>query len=110
MAQAVTYLASAPKSNASYLGIDAAMAEVRASGALPVPLHIRNAPTKLMKDLGYHKGYKYDHDYREGFAGQDHLPERLAGRTFYEPTERGYEKAIRERLAWLRQAGNDEER
>lgn len=108
MGQAVTYLATAPKSNASYVGIDAALAEVRKSGALSVPLHIRNAPTRLMKDLGYHRGYKYAHDYREGFAEQDYLPEQLKGRRFYEPAGRGYEKAIKERLEWLRSRGETE--
>jgi putative ATPase len=103
LGQAVTYLATAPKSNASYAGIDAALSEVRKSGALPVPLHIRNAPTKLMKELGYHKGYLYDHDYEEGFAGQECLPEKLAGRKFYEPKGHGYEKNILERMEWLRQ-------
>jgi putative ATPase len=102
LGQAVTYLATAPKSNASYIGIDAALAEVRQSGALPVPLHIRNAPTKLMKELGYHKGYQYDHDREEGFAGQQCLPDRLAGRIFYEPKGHGYEKSIVERMQWLR--------
>ncbi len=105
LAQAVTYLATAPKSNASYVGIDAALAEVRASGALPVPLHIRNAPTRLMKELGYHKGYRYDHDYAEGHAAQEYLPEKLKGKRFYEPTERGYEKTIKERLEWLKGEG-----
>jgi putative ATPase len=104
MAQAVTYLASAPKSNASYLGIDEAIAEVRNSGALPVPLHIRNAPTRLMKDLGYHKGYRYAHDYADGHVPQQHLPDGLAGRTFYRPQGYGYEKQIRERLERLRTA------
>jgi len=102
LGQAVTYLATAPKSNASYAGIDAALAEVRASGALAVPMHIRNAPTRLMKDLGYHKGYKYDHDYAEGYAGQECLPEKLAGKRFYEPRGHGYEKNILERMEWLR--------
>jgi putative ATPase len=100
LAQGVTYLATAPKSNASYAGIGQALAEVRKSGALPVPLHIRNAPTRLMKDLGYHKGYQYAHDYAEGFAPQDHLPEKLKGRRFYRPTEHGYEKLIGERLTY----------
>jgi putative ATPase len=76
LGQAVTYLATAPKSNASYAGIDAAIAEVRKSGALPVPLHVRNAPTKLMKELGYHKGYSYDHNFEEGYSGQECLPEK----------------------------------
>jgi len=102
LGQAVTYLATAPKSNASYVGINSALAEVRKSGALPVPLHIRNAPTKLMKELGYGKGYQYAHDYEEGYAGQDCLPERLAGRKFYEPKGHGYEKSIVERMEWLK--------
>jgi putative ATPase len=102
MAQAVTYLATAPKSNASYMGIEAAQAEVRKSGALPVPLHIRNAPTRLMKDLGYHKGYRYAHDYPEGFAPQEHLPEQLKGSKFYDPAGHGFEKTIKERMEWLK--------
>ena len=102
LGQAVTYLATAPKSNASCLGIDAALAEVRKSGALPVPLHIRNAPTKLMKELGYHKGYQYAHDYDDGYSGQECLPEKLAGRRFYEPKGHGYEKSIIERMEWLK--------
>ncbi|HLO26354.1 MAG TPA: replication-associated recombination protein A [Geobacteraceae bacterium] len=105
MAQAVTYLATAPKSNASYVGIDAALAEVRKSGALPVPLHIRNAPTRLMKELGYHKGYKYAHDYAEGYVAQEHLPDKLAGRKFYDPAGHGYEKTIKERMEWLKKPG-----
>jgi len=100
LAQAVTYLATAPKSNASYVAIDAALAEVRQSGALAVPLHIRNAPTKLMKELGYHKGYQYAHDRPDGVVTQTHLPEQLAGREFYRPKESGYEKTIIERLAY----------
>jgi putative ATPase len=103
MGQAVTYLATAPKSNASYVGINAALSEVRSSGALPVPLHIRNAPTKLMKEQGYGKGYQYAHDYEDGYSGQECLPEKLVGRSFYEPTGRGYEKSIRERMEWLKQ-------
>ena len=102
LGQAVTYLATAPKSNAAYVGIDAALAEVRKSGGLPVPLHIRNAPTRLMKDLGYGSGYRYAHDYEDGYAGQDCLPDRLAGTRFYEPKGRGYEKNIVERMAWLK--------
>ena len=102
LGQAVTYLATAPKSNASYLGIDAALSEVRKTGALPVPLHIRNAPTKLMKELGYHKGYRYAHDYEDGYAGQECLPDALSGRKFYLPKGYGYEKNIVERMEWLR--------
>jgi putative ATPase len=107
IAQAVTYLATAPKSNASYIGIDAALAEVRKSGALPVPLPIRNAPTRLMKELGYHKGYRYAHDYQEGYAPQQHLPDRIAGRKFYEPAGHGYEKTIKDRMEWLRSKSDD---
>ena len=102
MAQAATYLATAPKSNASYAGIEAARGEIRKSGALPVPMHIRNAPTGLMKDLGYGRGYKYAHDYAEGYAAQEYLPEQIAGRKFYDPVGHGYEKYIRERMEWIK--------
>ena len=100
--QAVTYLATAPKSNASYVAIDASLAEVRRSGALPVPMHIRNAPTKLMKELGYHKGYQYAHDQADGTAGMTCLPDKLAGKVFYEPKGHGYEKNILERMEWVK--------
>jgi len=100
LAQAATYLATAPKSNAAYLGIDAALAEVRKSGGLPVPLHIRNAPTKLMKDLGYHQGYRYAHNASEGYIAQEYLPEALQGMQYYQPTEHGYEKMISERMRY----------
>ncbi len=101
LGQAVTYLATAPKSNASYLGIDAALTEVRKSGALEVPLHIRNSPTKLMKEMGYHAGYQYAHDFEGGYVQQEYLPEKLQGRKFYDPKGHGYEKNILERMAWL---------
>ena len=101
LAQAVTYLASAPKSNAAYLAIGAAQKEVRASGALPVPLHIRNAPTGLMKELGYGKDYQYAHDHDDAVVAQSHLPEPISGKSFYRPKDSGYEKTIRERLEWL---------
>nr|WP_328753452.1 replication-associated recombination protein A [Geomesophilobacter sediminis] len=104
LGQAVTYLATAPKSNASYVGINNALREVRQSGALPVPLHIRNAPTSLMKDLGYGKGYQYPHDYAEGYVPQGYLPDDLAGRKFYEPIGYGYEKSIKERMEWLKKS------
>lgn len=106
LGQAVTYLATAPKSNAAYLGIDAALAEVRKSGALEVPLPIRNAPTKLMKELGYHQGYKYTHDYEGGYTQQEYLPEKLQGRKYYDPKGHGYEKNILERMAWLKKLGS----
>ena len=102
LAQGVTYLATAPKSNASYVGIKMAQAEVRKSGSLPVPLHIRNAPTKLMKKLDYGKGYQYAHDNPDGYQAQDYLPEELRGQTYYQPSDHGYEKNIAERMAWWR--------
>jgi len=102
LGQAVSYLASAPKSNASYLGINQALAEVRQTGALPVPMQLRNAPTKLMKNLGYGKGYLYPHDFTEGEGTQGYLPEQIAGRRFYQPKEIGFEKSIKERLEWLK--------
>lgn len=106
LAQGTTYLATAPKSNASYAGLAAAQAEVRSSGTLPVPKHIRNAPTKLMKELDYGKGYQYAHDYADGFSDQSYLPQQLEGMTFYQPVERGYEKTIRERMEWLRRSAD----
>jgi len=98
MAQAVTYLATAPKSNASYKAMLAAAKDVEERGALPVPLHIRNAPTPLMEKLGYGKDYKYAHNYADAIVDQEHLPKELAGRKYYSPSESGYEKQIKERL------------
>ena len=96
LAQAVTYLASAPKSNAAYKAMLAASADVQQLGALPVPLHLRNAPTPLMKDLGYGRGYKYAHDYEGHVVAQQHLPDELRERRYYEPSENGEEAAIAE--------------
>lgn len=98
LAQGATYLATAPKSNASYAAYLDALSDVKKYGALPVPLHIRNAPTKLMKDLGYHKGYKYPHDYKDASVDQDYLPEKLKDRVYYQPKDVGYEKQILERM------------
>ena len=95
LAQCVTYLASSPKSNASYLAVGRAQEEVKKSGALPVPLHLRNAPTSLMKDLDYGKGYKYSHDYEGNFTEQEFLPEELSNTRFYEPGNNAREKALR---------------
>ncbi|MBR5998262.1 MAG: replication-associated recombination protein A, partial [Deltaproteobacteria bacterium] len=104
LAQAATYLATAPKSNASYMGLEKALKDVRRSGALPVPLHLRNAPTKMMKkEWGYGDGYKYAHDFEGGFVAQEYLPEALRSTSYYQPVERGYEKNIRERLAFWKQ-------
>jgi putative ATPase len=103
LAEMTIYLATAPKSNASYRALNAALDAARRTPAAAVPLHIRNAPTSLMKDLGYHEGYRYAHDFEEGVIEQQHLPGELRGTTFYEPGEYGLEKKIRERLEhWSR--------
>ncbi|MES2488753.1 MAG: replication-associated recombination protein A [Pseudomonadota bacterium] len=103
LAQVVVYLAVAPKSNAVYTAYGKVRATVEATGTLDVPMHIRNAPTKLMKDLDYGKGYRYDHDEADGHAaGQQFLPDGLQGTVFYEPVPRGLEIKITERLAQLR--------
>lgn len=96
--QATVYLATAPKSNALYLTEKKIKEEIRRSGTLSVPLHLRNAPTGLMKKIGYGKGYQYAHDAKDGLVVQEHLPEQLAGRRFYQPTERGFEAVIHDRL------------
>jgi len=102
MAQACTYLACCPKSNRSYMALNAAKKAVKETGSLEVPMHIRNAPAKGMADLGYGQGYAYPHDYDDAFVAVDYLPDRLAGTSFYEPRDSGYEKTIGERLAWWR--------
>lgn len=102
LAQAVTYLATAPKSNASYKAMLAALDDVKKHGPLPVPLHLRNAPTKLMKGLGYGKGYQYAHDYQGAAIDQQHLPDALRGQQYYRPSERGQEKEIKERMENVR--------
>ncbi len=102
LAQAATFLATCPKSNASYRAMLAATEDVRATGSLPVPLHLRNAPTPLMKGLGYGGGYRYPHDYEGAEVEQEYLPERLAGRRYYEPSDRGREREIGERLGATR--------
>jgi putative ATPase len=98
LAEAATYLATAPKSNALYLAEKAVKKEIDASGAQPVPLHIRNAPTRLMKALGYSRGYLYPHNYPGGWVAQSYMPERTTSRTFYKPTDRGFEQEIRKRI------------
>jgi putative ATPase len=101
LAQAVVYLATAPKSNALYAGYQQAAGDALHDVAEPVPLHLRNAPTTLMKNLDYGKGYHYAHEERDAIAAMDCLPERLRGRKYYQPTERGFEKEIKRRLdAW----------
>ncbi|MEO3431452.1 replication-associated recombination protein A [Pelagibius sp. CAU 1746] len=100
LAQAVIYLATAPKSNAAYKAFGAARRAARDSGSLAPPAHILNAPTKLMSELGYGKGYAYDHDTPEGFSGQDYFPEDMPRQSFYQPVERGFERDVRKRLEY----------
>ena len=101
LAQCATYLASSPKSNASYQGINAAIGEVKGNKLFPVPLHLRNAPTKLMKEIGYGKEYKYAHNYEENFVQENYLPDEIKNKQFYFPSENGQEKKLLERLKAL---------
>ena len=110
LAQAAVYLATAPKSNALYTAFQGVQKDVRELETMPVPLHIRNAPTSLMKDLGYGKEYKYPHDYPDHFIEEEYLPENLKGRIYYHPTEQGCEKEIKKRLeSWRRKKTKMEE-
>ena len=110
LAQAALYLATAPKSNSIYAAYGQVQQVVKKAGSLPVPLHIRNAPTHLMKALGYGKGYKYAHNYQDAFTDQNYLPPELQGRIFYQPSGRGYEKLIKERLDHWRRLRKKHER
>ena len=102
IAQAVIYMASAPKSNAAYKAAGAARRAAKETGSLMPPKHILNAPTKLMKNLGYAKGYEYDHDAEDAFSGQDYFPEEMERPVFYDPPERGFEREIKKRLDYWR--------
>jgi putative ATPase len=101
LSQCATYLACSPKSNASYQAIDNALSDVRNEKLFPVPLHLRNAPTKLMKEIGYSKGYKYPHNFVNHFVEENYLPKELSNKQYYIPTEMGKEKAIKEFLKFL---------
>ncbi|MEJ2320937.1 MAG: recombination factor protein RarA, partial [Gammaproteobacteria bacterium] len=104
IAQAVVYMAVAAKSNAVYMAFKAAMREARDSGSLDVPLHLRNAPTKLMKELDYGREYRYAHDEPNGYAaGETYFPEELGERSYYRPVDRGLEVRIGEKMAWFRE-------
>jgi putative ATPase len=110
LAQAAVYLATAPKSNALYTAYQSVEKDVRELEGMPVPLHIRNAPTSLMKNLGYGKDYKYPHDYRDHFVEEEYLPENLRGRIYYHPADQGYEKEIKRRLEyWRKKKGEKRE-
>jgi putative ATPase len=110
LAQAAVYLATAPKSNAIYAAYASAQQDVKREGALPAPLHIRNAPTKLMERLGYGKGYRYAHYYPNAYVQQEYLPEKLRGRVYYRPFDRGFERVIKSRLQKWRAAGKKKSR
>ena len=116
LAQAVIYLGTAPKSNAAYKAFGQAMRAARQTGSLAPPAHILNAPTRLMKDLGYGRGYAYDHDAPEAFSGQDYFPDGMARQRFYRPVERGFERELGKRLDYWqrlreeRQSAEGEER
>ncbi|MDQ3209171.1 MAG: replication-associated recombination protein A [Gemmatimonadota bacterium] len=111
LAQMTIYLATAPKSNSAKVALGAALEAARETPAAPVPLHIRNAPTPLRKELGHHQGYRYAHDSPEAYLPQEYLPDALRGQTFYTPGSFGYEKKIAERLEWwARLKGGEEKR
>ncbi|MEI7616787.1 MAG: replication-associated recombination protein A, partial [Actinomycetota bacterium] len=97
--ESAVYCAMAPKSNSLYKAYNEIMMDIKKHMTLPVPMHIRNAPTKLMKEIGYGSGYKYPHDYSNAIVSQSYLPEELKERKYYQPTERGFEKVLKERLA-----------
>lgn len=100
LAQLVIYLGTAPKSNAGYKAYKSSLRAAKETGSLMPPMHILNAPTKMMKELGYSKGYQYDHDTAEGFSGQNYFPDDMARRVFYDPPERGFERDIKKRLEY----------
>ncbi|UCH24135.1 MAG: replication-associated recombination protein A [Deltaproteobacteria bacterium] len=106
LAQAALYLATAPKSNSTYRAYGKVEEIIKQSGTLPVPDHLRNAPTRLMKDLGYGKDYRYAHDYEGAFTPQEYLPVKLKGQLYYYPTDRGFEKEIKKRLEQWRNLKN----
>ena len=108
LAQLVVYLGTAPKSNAVYMAYKAAARAAKATGSLPPPAHILNAPTRLMREIGYGEGYEYDHDTEHGFSGQNYFPDGMARERFYRPTDRGHEREIAHRLdSWARLRASD---
>ena len=100
IAELVIYLGSSPKSNSAYVALQSAMRSAKENGSLMPPAHILNAPTKLMKEQGYGKGYVYDHDTPEGFSGQNYFPDGMARQRYYRPVERGFEREVAKRIAW----------
>jgi putative ATPase len=110
LAEAAAYLATAPKSNALYLAEKALKREIERSGSQPVPIHIRNAPTGLMKRLGYGKGYLYPHNYPGGWVKQTYFPEKVKNRNFYRPAGRGFEREIRRRLSDIEKRSKEQKK
>ncbi|UCF72416.1 MAG: replication-associated recombination protein A [Deltaproteobacteria bacterium] len=106
LAQAVVYLATAPKSNSLYVAEKSVKKQIGESGPQPVPLHLRNAPTRLMREMGYGKGYIYPHDYPDSRTRQEYLPEKIRGRIFYRPSDRGFEKEIKKRMIEKKKPGD----
>lgn len=106
LAELAVYLAYAPKSNSVYVALKKAMSDAKNYGSLPVPLHIRNAPTKLMKNLDYGKGYKYAHDFEDAVVDQEHLPEKIKGHKYYTPTDFGFEKKVKKRFEEIKRQVN----
>lgn len=104
LAQLTIYLALAPKSDAAYQALNKVNATIESTVAPPVPLHLRNAPTRLMKEMGYSKGYKHAHKEDDAITDMQCLPDSLAAQSFYRPTERGFEQKLRERLEWISKA------
>lgn len=107
LSECAIYLATSPKSNSSYMAIDKALEEVKRSGNLPVPLHLRNAPTKLMADLGYHMGYKYAHDFENHYVDQQYLPEELLGARFWNPADNLHERKIMDNMNRIKKSNHD---
>lgn len=107
LSQVTTYLAAVPKSNSAYLAIEAALEEIRTNGVKPVPLHLRNAPTKLMKQLNYGRGYQYPHSFEGHYVAQEYLPKELRGKVFYQPTNQGREARLKEYLERKREKKGD---
>ncbi len=98
LAEAAVYLATAPKSNSVYRALGEAQRDAKEKGSLPVPLHLRNAPTRLMRELGYGREYRYPHRFPGAFLQEEYLPEEIRDRRYYRPTDRGFEREVRERL------------
>ena len=103
LAELTIYLALAPKSNAVYVAYGAAVEDVARTRNDPVPIHLRNAPTRMMKEMGFGKGYKYAHDFEGGVVGQQNVPDNVAGRTYYRPVDRGFERDLQRRMERIRQ-------